>query len=266
MDIITYRHTVNSGDLIAAMAGIRQAWKITGKRAIIYQELNRIAEYYGGATHPIRDDDGKMVCMNWKQWQMLFPLLISQDYVAEAHEFTGQIINCDLNVIRGQTFCNMPYGPIQKWTWMAFPDLSCDLGEPWITVQPSGDFSDKIMINFTERYRNPNIQYFFLKDYESKILFAGTTEEHEMFSERWKLNIPRLIVNDFFELAQHLASCKLFLGNQSFCWNLAEAMKVPRILELSNIAPNCTSFGKNGYEFFHQMPVEYFVKKLYNNA
>jgi hypothetical protein len=40
---------------------------------------------------------------------------------------------------------------------------------------------------------------------------------------------------------------KLFVGNQSFPYSLAEAMKHPRVLEVCPICPNCCPQGPNGY-------------------
>lgn len=262
----SYRHAVNSGDLIASLAGIRQIWKLNQKKAIIYQQLNVPAKYFNDANHPVKDRYGNTVCMSSGQLEMLIPLLKSQEYVEDVFVYMGQKVGVDLDVIRGQTFCNMPYGPIQKWVWMAFPDMACDLSEPWINVEPSDVGKGKIIINFTERYRNNTLHYFFLKEHEEDLVFAGTEQEAQSFCDQWGLSIPVLIVSDFLELAKIIKGSRFFMGNQSFCWNLAEAMKVPRILELCKEAPNCTSFGPDGYEVFHQMPLEYYFETLFNKT
>ena len=56
-------------------------------------------------------------------------------------------------------------------------------------------------------------------------------------------------VTDFLEMAIIVNSCKLFIGNQSFPFALAEAMKVKRLLEVYYKAPNVGVQGKNGSEF-----------------
>jgi len=52
------------------------------------------------------------------------------------------------------------------------------------------------------------------------------------------------------------------LGNQSFCYQLAESMKIPRLLELSPVLPNVIPNGKDGYDFYHQQALEYYLEKL----
>jgi len=123
----------------------------------------------------------------------------------------------------------------------------------------------QIVLNFTERYRNHSINYFFLKKYQDNLIFAGTKKEHESFCINWELEMPRLEIKNFLDLAYVIRDCKFFLGCQSFCWNLAEAMKTPRILEICQYAPNCQPFiGEDSYGFLHQVGVEYYVEKLMN--
>lgn len=280
-EFLRFRHVVNLGDLISSLAGVKSLYEKTGVKAAVYQQLNRPGEYFVGAQHPTVDDSGAMVCFNEDMFNMIQPLLLNQDYIAEFEVYTGQPVNYDLDTVRLQTYCGAPNFPLHKWTWMAYPELTCDLSVPWINAHQVSSIevrdmdgkhfwwqseSDKphnrIIINFTDRYRNFNINYFFLKEYEKDIVFAGTELEYKKFCENWGLNIKRLVVKDFLELACAIKSCRFFLGNQSFCWHLAESMKVTRILELYPHAQNCTSFGPNGYEFYHQHAVEYFVNKI----
>jgi hypothetical protein len=76
------------------------------------------------------------------------------------------------------------------------------------------------------------------------------------------MDIPLKKFNNFKELAVYLKSCKFFLGNQSFCYQLAESMKIPRLLELSPVLPNVIPNGKDGYDFYHQQALEYYLEKL----
>lgn len=253
MSVTSFFHCVNSGDLIASMAGLRNHHIRTGSKCLVYQKTNHFASYYPNATHPVRDENGTMVTLNDNMLKMIKPLVVSQSYVEDLIKWSGEQAVVDLHRIHAGVFVNMPKGSIQRWTWYAFPDLAigASLCEPWIEVEDNPDIKigingkgdrelkDCIILNFTERYRNHAINYFFLKPYENRLIFAGTEEEHRQFTKRWSLNIPRLIVNDFLELAQALKMSKGFLGNQSMCYNIAEAMKIPRILEICDFAPNC---------------------------
>jgi hypothetical protein len=65
--------------------------------------------------------------------------------------------------------------------------------------------------------------------------------------------------------ADDIKSSRFILGNQSFGWNIAEAMKTPRILEVCNYAPNCMPFvGEYSYGYYHQVGAEYYFRKLHN--
>jgi hypothetical protein len=83
-----------------------------------------------------------------------------------------------------------------------------------------------------------------------------------------KKEIPQLEwkpVNDFLEMAQIIAGGKFFIGNQSFPYAIAEAMKVKRILEVCFYCPNVVIHGKDGYDFYFQKNFEQLVEKLNGN-
>ena len=262
---ITFKHSINSGDLIASMAGIKKVCHELNSKAIIYQRLDLPARYYSGAIHPIKDEGGVQVCMNKNMFDMLYPLVVSQDYVEDFRIWQGEKVVVDIDKMRDECFCNLPYGAIQNWVGLVYPDMQTDLSKAWIDVaKVDNDLSDKAIINFTQRYRNDAIAYYFLRDYEDKLVFAGTRDEHELFTRKYNLIMPRLTITNFLELAQAIKSCKFFLGNQSFAWNVSEAMKVPRIVELCHFAQNCIhGIGKDSYGYFLQGHLEYFVKTLF---
>lgn len=260
-----FKHMANSGDLIACMAAMKKYNELTGNNIIVCQQLNVKANYPSGATHPVMDEKGIMVCMSAKMLGMIEPLLLSQEYIEDVEVYVGQKVDFDIDEIRQKTFVNLPYMAIQQWIMMAYPDLGTDLSNPWIDVPPIEGFENKIIVNFTDRYRNYVINYFFLKEYQEHLIFAGAKTEHENFCKEWNLEMPYLEADNFYDLARIVKSCKFLLANQSMMWNLAEAMKSPRILEMCSSAPNCQPFiGKDSYGFFHQVSVEYYVKYMFN--
>ncbi len=145
--------------------------------------------------------------------------------------------------------------------------MSCDLSQKWLDI-PHENFSGidnrKIIINITDRYRNYLINYFFLKKYESHIIFAGMADEHERFCKEWDLNIPLLEVNDFLDLAKKISNSRFFIGNQSACFQIAEATKTRRLLEICPMMPNVIPIGGNAHDFYHQAECEYYFEKLFN--
>jgi len=267
------KHFANLGDIIAVMPAIKKYWEVTKRQAIFVQQCNQLAQYYQGATHPTVNEDGQNVCVNNAMYEMIKPLIEAQPYIQKMEKYEGQKIDLDFDVIRGKTFVGLPNLMIQSWVSFAFPDLACDLSKSWIELPESPkhpvkkQVKGKIILNFTERYRNDLIDYFFLQGYAPDLIFAGTEREHFLFCSRWNLNIPRLDVKDFLEYAYAIKFSRFLLGCQSFGWNLAQAIGHPRIVELCRFAPNVQpSVGENSFGFFHQVGVEYYFRKLYNET
>jgi len=267
----TAKHFCNPGDLVAMLASLKGYYEKTGRKVRLLQQLNVPAQYYPGATHgTLSDSDSStMVCMNQHIFDMIRPLVISQEYIEDLEVYEGQSpLTIDLDVIREKVFVNLPHGSIQSWPMYAYPDLAYDLTRPWITLpeieHPIIDYiKGKIIVNFTERYRNGNINYFFLKKFKERLVFAGTEREYMLFTNTWGIDIPRLEVKDFLELAYAIKYCKFLLCNQSMCWGIATAMGSPRILEVCRYAVNCLPFyGEKNYGFYHQTGVEYYVDIL----
>ena len=207
--------------------------------------------------------------MNATVLGMMKPLLETQDYIAGVHAWKGEQITVDLDHMRENAITSMPYGSITRWPFHVWPDMQCDLSIPWLKVNPKRwtvhkGVVNKIIINRTSRYRNEGIHYWFLKQYQAEMIFAGLPEEHESFCKQWDLDIPLLEVEDFEELAAALFTCKFFIGNQSMCFAMAEAMKVPRLLEICPFAPNVIPCGPNGYDFLHQFALDFLFKDLYS--
>jgi len=281
MKTLTYLHKCNAGDLICALAGIKEAYRKFGKKAVICQQLDMPGNYMQGLVHSVKDDKGVQVTMNRTMFDMLEPLLLQQEYIEDFQIYTDQKIAIDLDVIREyvdatnpdapirimppKQFVGIPNGALPGWTMLAYPVMACDISKPWIDVPAGEPLGGKILINRTERYKNDLIKYNWLKDYEGQLVFVGTQQEHVIFCREFGLDFPRLQVDNFLELAQVMQQCHFFLGNQSFAWNLANAMGIPRILEMFALAPNCQPFvGPDNYGSFHQLPIQYFFEELYN--
>jgi len=238
-------HCVNPGDLIAAMGALKKYWEVTNRKVIVAQSITTVASYYSGAVHPTVNERGENVCCNMPMWEKLKPLIESQEYIHSFEVYNGQKIDIDFNIIRGKTFVNLPQGAIQNWVPLAYPDLAFDLSKAWMILDGKcpdkikKQVAGKVLLNFTERYRNPLSDYFFLKNYAPDLIFAGTEKEHYLFCSKWNLDIPHLKVDNFLELAYAIKESRFILCNQSFNYNIAEAIKKWRIVELCSYAQNC---------------------------
>ena len=121
-------------------------------------------------------------------------------------------------------------------------------------------FKNFIIIMRSLRRQNKHIDYSFLSSFDN-IVFLGLKDE---FSELKKkiTNLEHYDSKDFLELAMIIKNAKLFIGNNSFGYALAEALKVPRLLESGPDFPLVYPFGENAYDFYFQKHFEDLVKKI----
>lgn len=270
MSVFRFKHWAPAGDLTACMPGLRQIWRETGKKAVIMQRLNVIGEQYPGAISAIFDEKGNAVCMSAQQWEMLKPLLEAQEYIDHCEIWEGQPFDLDGGQLKENAYTPSPNGSLYHWQQLILPQMATFFGEPWLTIPPSSNvfndivISEHVIINRTERYTNPLITYYFLKDFQDRLIFAGTENERQMFCKEWNLEIPRLLINNFVELAQALQSCKFFIGNQSLCYHICEGMAKTRLLEICPRMANVWPSTPNGFPFMHQVNFEYYFNKLIN--
>lgn len=261
-----FLHNGSIGDAVASIPAMKTYYEKTGKKIILYLENGQAAKYYAGATHPTRDESGTMVMLNPKMIEMMIPLFKAQPCIEDCKMWSRELIGVDLNKIR-ETNVGMPNGCISGWYFLAFPDLACDLTKKWLTVPDSDKdlAKGKIIISRTERYLNENINYNFLKPYESELVFVGTEIEYTLFKLRFGLNgMKHLIVNDFLELAQAVKQSRFHISNQTMCFQISQGLKQPRILEYCTYAPNVMVYGEDAYYFLAQGALEYYFGVLYD--
>lgn len=263
MELTNFSHTGNIGDVWASIPAMKEYHRKTGKKIVLYLEKDIPAFYYEGAVHPTKAEDGKNVMLNQKMIDMMIPLLKEQPFIEDVKTRTDETIDVPLGAFR-DTYVGMPSFSINRWYFYVFPDLACDLSGVWLNVPDTDkDFAKgKILITRSERYLNPGINYSFLKPYEDDIVFCGTMREYNVFCMTYDLNIRKLTINNFLELAQAIKQCKFHITNQTQAFQLSEGQKIPRILELCGAAPNCIPIGEKAYDFFAQQGLESYFHEL----
>lgn len=248
---ISIKFSLPIGDFWYACAGIKQM--CSKVKADIYMGLDVSAKFL----------DGTRPCLTRQTYEMAKTLIQAQPWCNSVQEYTGQSIDVDLDRTQldpGIKLPCMPYHSITHWYGYLFPLMSGDFSLPWIETGDSDQFKDHLIINRTARYRNESIDYSFLNAYSDRMYFVGLPDECIRFNQETGLSIPYLRVRDFYSLAAIIKSCRVFLGNQSMCFALAEAMKTPRILEVCHYAPNVIPEGPNGEDFVYQFAAEHYVK------
>ncbi len=108
----------------------------------------------------------------------------------------------------------------------------------WLTV-PSPRHVARVVINRSARYQNRCFPWDRVcQKYHDDAVFVGTRQEHEAFCKVFGL-VPFEPTANFLELAEVIAGCELFVGNQSAPYAVAEGLKVRTLQETFPPAPNC---------------------------
>jgi hypothetical protein len=261
--LTSFKHSGSIGDVFFALPAVRELAKKKNQKAVLYLEKNVLAAFPEGVTHPTRNENDAMVLLNEEVCNMLIPLLKCQPYLEDVKIWEGEKVDVDLDAIR-DTFVNMPNACLSRVYFYVFPDLACDLSEQWLFVPDTDkDFAkDKIIITRTERYTNPNIDYSFLKEFEDDCIFSGTMREYNNFCMNYDLNIQKLPIKNFLDLAQAIKQSKFHLSNQTMAFAMSTGLKHPRVVELCSYAPNVIPYGKDAYDFYAQVGLEYYFNFL----
>lgn len=270
MQHFLFHHSLLLGDLIYALPGIKHvcethAGKPTPKgdirsgKAIIYLELNR--KWESGAYKVRRDG----ITLTEKDFEMVRPLLLRQSYIEDVRVWNGEDVHFNLDLVMTQDGLNLPYGCISRWWFYLAPEFACDLSQPWLAVDEKIRIGPRkmIVVSRSARSHNPNMTYKYLEKYKDRILFIGLEDEHKDFCSCF-FEVPYYPVNSFLEMALVINSAKFFVGNQSFPYAIAEALKVPRILETWATLPHVIPTGPHAYDMYHPGALEVYTELLMN--
>jgi len=125
--------------------------------------------------------------------------------------------------------------------------ISFDITEKWLHDIPPLDLAE-IIVNWTSRYHDSgNVNWSLLAAYERRCAFIGTQKEHTQFQEQFAVKVAYWKCRDAYEIARVIRGAKLFMGNQSLCFAIAEALKHNRILEQCFSTNNCVPQSSNGH-------------------
>ena len=246
-------HSGKAGDVIYSLPVVKKLHEMTAMPVNYMLRLNEPLEVIPGHT-----DDLGSVMLTRDTAENLMELLDSQSYIDKTIIYEGQEIHLDLSLFR-ELGLDLSRGSLARWNFYT-TGINANVTEPWLNVDSRREFSDSIVLARSSRYNNPLIDYSFLSDHKN-VVFVGVKSEFKRMKKyikglRWQ---P---VNNFLELAEVIQGSKLFIGNQSFPFSVAEALKTLRILEVYPTLPNVIPEGENGYDFCFQNHFEYLVNSL----
>ena len=247
---LKFKHSGNAGDIIYSLNAIRSACILHDRDAILYLKLDEPIQLHPSFKHPLGG-----VMLNRYMYDNLRPLLLECDFIEDVVIYTNQKVDYDLDAFRRIGF-NLGAGDIKKWYLYAHPELQYYYSNDPIFI--NRDSKDYIVLNRSERYNNGQIDYSILNQVQLPIYFVGTDTEFAIMKNIvWDLQHKK--VANFLELKDFIAYSKLFIGNQSMCYAIAEQVDTNRLLEVFFGCPNVIT---EGLEMFNQ---EGFIHALKQN-
>jgi hypothetical protein len=155
------------------------------------------------------------------------------------------IVNTHLSLLQAQPF-----------------NIDIELNKKYIDLPEAGKEYD-IVINRSHHYNN-NIDYNFLKRLGTKkIVFIGYMSEYTKFINEF-FWCEYIETKDMLEVANIINKSKVFMGNQSACYAIAEGLKSNRIQEVCLHLPNCLPQSVNGYPMFNNNQIYHTIKLIDN--
>lgn len=199
----------------------------------------------GGGELLLSVNERTRVRMGESSLKILARLLLSQDYVTDVRLHRGEAFRFDLDSWRGRP--PEDYDPFKTLALRhaeMFGFGNEIIEKPWITGIPKKKVAD-VIIHRSPRYRNPLFPWRrVLAKYEGRIAIVGLPSEVYEFQQNFGW-VPYHYTRDFYELAQVIRGSKLFIGNQSCPYAIAEGMKHRTIQETYLRSPDCLFPRKN---------------------
>ena len=247
---LNFLHSGHCGDLIYSLALIKELSKSHKCNLFIGVGKKIKGAYF---KHP-----SKGVYIDNRIAKQILPLLKFQSFLNGVKIHSEESIDINLDLFRDLPI-SLNFNSC-RW-YFHLTGAHVDLSAPYLNSTEHNSVKDKIVILRTFRYRNHFINYNFLNNIDESIVFVGLKEEFEDL----KKDIPKLQhyePENFFEMSQIIKSSKFFLGNQSPAFAIAEALKVPRLLECCPDFTVVHPIGGKCYDFYFQIHFEKWFKKL----
>jgi len=138
-------------------------------------------------------------------------------------------------------------------------DLEFDLSRKWL-FNIVGYPLAPIVVNYTSRYHDKEeIDWTILQDYKEKVIFIGGFNDHLKFRKKVGFPIEQTYCNTAHEMTEIIKGSKLFIGNQSLGFAIAEALKHPRVLEVFYGQNNCQPQSNNGHTYLTHELIENYL-------
>lgn len=220
----TFRHSGDLGDIIYALPSIKE--KVGNGKGILY-----LAEK-GGSREPLAP----------QRMQAIKALLQDQPYLTIEPDKEGEYVDFDFRYFRTSHLPGKNLA-LTHAEWVG-ASIYC-FERPWLTVSDVKP-TQQVVMNRTQRYRNPLFPWKkVVRESGRNGVFIGLPTEHLEFEDSFG-SVNFIPTSNLLEAARLIAGSRLFVGNQSACFAIAEGLKHPRIQETFSEAPDCVFDSSSG--------------------
>lgn len=168
------------------------------------------------------------------KFKAFVPLAVAQPYIHDAR-WDNRDADVDLdawrrNYCNGLTIADMTLRSQGKTTeWR---------NAKWLYLNHRRELFE-VLLHRSPRYHNDNFPWArVVQKYGPRAAFVGLPEEHDVFCRTYGL-VPYVPTPDLLALAEIINGCRLFIGNQSAPFAIAEGLKKPVVLEVCPSTSNC---------------------------
>lgn len=261
---LVFKHSGRLGDIVYALPLVKKMAEMQGSPADFYIPSDVPSRLGGDVYHP-----GGDAMVGPTLFAFIQPLLAVQPYLRKVHfvktsELPSEYIDLDAFKTSG---LNLKAGLIQGWYRKAF-GVAFPIEAPWLSMPTdaaaasSAEPAFNVLIGRTTRFCNTSINYGFLDTIEN-VGFIGLKYEYEVFAERHGLSSLRHVeVSDALELARWMYDCRVYVGNQSVNFAIADGLKVPRALEAFEPVPVASPVGGICFEYTQTRMLGRFLSDL----
>ena len=251
---LVFKHSGRLGDIFYSMPLVKQMAELQGIPVDYYVSNDIPARLGKDVFHPSLE-----VMVNSNLFDYIEPLLSRQSYINRIlHIPTLAIPRDAIDLDQFKTSgLNLKAGLIYGWYRKAF-GVSIPLEAPWISVDFSTEDAEiakdsevSVLVGRTTRFCNTRINYSILDQIEG-VGFVGLEYQYEDFTARHNLkNVRHIKVKDALQLAHLMCRAKVYIGNQSSNFAIAEGLKIPRALEAFEPVPVASPVGGVCFEYIN---------------
>lgn len=182
-----------------------------------------IVRALGGGDYVLFDrEKGHRESLRGARYEALAPLLLAQPYIdsvawADAPPQTPY----DFSTFRHD---HIPGQNLAQWQSR---HVGVTISEaPWLLAKPSSRSAGRVIFARSQRYHNPHFPWDKALVRFKDPLFVGLPSEYMAFQTKWGKPIENYQAANLLELAELIAGCSLFVGNQSCPFWIAAGLGV----------------------------------------